>query len=95
MGNNIFWNMDKNSQIDKTTEIEHTIKYGDFDDIVKLFKKFDKKELKNIWLNTVATDKRFIKINLMIARVFFDMNIESDYLKGLNSARFKTRLSVK
>jgi len=44
--NNIFWNIEKDSKIDEATLIEHTLKYGDFEDIVKLFKKIDKKRLK-------------------------------------------------
>jgi len=92
---NIFWNLDDNSVVDNITLIEHTFKYGDFDDIVKIFKTFDKNEIKKIWLKTMASDKRFIKINLMLARVFFDMDVEKDYFEEIDSGRFKIRLFVK
>ena len=92
---NIFWNLDDNSTVDKVTLIEHTFKYGDFDDIVKIFKTFDKNEIKKIWLKTMANDKRFIKTNLLLARVFFDMDVENDYFEDLDGGRFKVRLSVK
>ena len=92
---NIFWNIDKNSKIDDATLIEHTLKYGDLDDIVKIFKMFKKHEIKKIWLKSMAGDKRFIKTNLLLARVFFDMDVESDYFEGLESGRFKVRLSIK
>ena len=95
MKQNIFWNIEKNSTVDKETMIENTIKYGDFNDIIKLFKVFSKQEIKKIWLKTMANDTRFIKTNLMIARIFFDMDVESDYFKRLDSARFKIRVSVK
>ena len=91
----VFWNIDKNSKIDEVTLIEHTLKYGDFDDIVDLFKRIDKNRIKEVWLKTMATDKRFLKVNLMIARIFFDMDVEKDYFEGLNNARFKVRVSVK
>ncbi|WP_025270769.1 hypothetical protein [Hippea sp. KM1] len=91
----VFWNIDKNSKIDEVTLIEHTLKYGDFDDIVDLFKKIDKNRIKEVWLKTMATDKRFLKVNLMIARIFFDMDVEKDYFEGLNNARFEVKVSVK
>jgi len=43
----------------------------------------------------MAGDKRSLKTNLMIARIFFDMDVEGDYLKRLNNARFKVKVSVK
>ncbi len=93
--NNIFWNINKNSKVDEATLIEHTLKYGDFEDIVKLFKKIDKEKIKEIWLKNMAGDNRFLKVSLMIARIFFDMDVESNYFKGLNSGRFEVRVSVK
>ncbi len=38
-------------------------------------------------------DKRFIKLNVMIARVFFDMNVDGDYFKRLKNGRFENLLS--
>jgi len=92
---NLFWNADNSSNIDKATLIEHTIKYGDFDDITKVFKKFDKNDIKDTWLKNIAWDRRFEKINLLIARVFFDMDIESDYFQRLESGRFKDKVFVR
>ena len=90
-----FWNINSNSKIDEVTLIEHTLKYGDFDDIMDLFKRIDKNRIKEVWLKTIAPDKRFLKVNLMIARIFFGMDVERDYFEGLNNARFKVRVSVK
>ncbi|MCD6133031.1 MAG: hypothetical protein J7J16_01715 [Deltaproteobacteria bacterium] len=39
--------------------------------------------------------RKIKKVNLMIARIFFDMDVESDYFKRLNNARLKVRVSVK
>jgi len=93
--NNIFWNIKDDSKVDKITMIEHTIKYGDLDDIKVLFKKFDKNYIKQVWLKTMAWDTRFLKINLMIARIFLDMDVESDFFKSLKNGRFETKVLVK
>ena len=92
---NIFWNIEKNSKKDDKTIIEHTIKYGDFNDIVKLFENYKKNHIKNIWFKNIANDKRFLKLNLMIARIFFDMDIESSYFKRLENGRFKDRVFIR
>lgn len=91
---NIFWNIN-GEKVDKETLVEHTLKYGDFGDILNLFKKIDKEEIRSIWLKTMAWDQRFLKINLMIARIFFDMDVESDYFLGLRHGRFKADISIK
>ena len=44
---------------------------------------FLKNLIKEVWLKTMASDKRFIKINLLIAMIFFDMDVEKDYFEGL------------
>ncbi len=67
--------------------IEHTLKYGDFDDIIELFKRIDKDKIKEVWSKTTAPDKRFLKVNLMIARIFFDMDVEKNYFEGLSNTR--------
>ncbi len=43
MKRDIFWNVTKD--IDKTTLIEHTFKYGDFDDIVEVIINYEIKSL--------------------------------------------------
>ncbi|MBD3839908.1 MAG: hypothetical protein IE878_05940, partial [Epsilonproteobacteria bacterium] len=42
-----------------------------------------------IWEQRVKEDKRFIKLNLMLARVFFGMDVESNYFKDMKNARFE------
>ena len=45
MKRDIFWNVAKDTDIDKTTFIEHTFKYGDFDDIVEVIISYEIKSL--------------------------------------------------
>ncbi|AHF97248.1 hypothetical protein DESACE_06355 [Desulfurella acetivorans A63] len=88
----IFWSFDKNIKYDNFKDnvfIEYVLRYGDFDDIKKLIKLFGKRNVKKVWMKTLAPDKRFIKINLMLARVFFDMNVEANYFKELKNGRLK------
>lgn len=47
------------------------MKYAEFDDLVTAFDVFGLKFMKKIWLEKLVDDKRFIRLNLFIARVFF------------------------
>ena len=86
----IFWSYSKDITLEKIGDklfIEYILKYGDFDDIVMAFKLYKKEFIKELWQSKVATDKRFIKLNVMLARIFFDMKVESSYFKGLENER--------
>ena len=45
--------------------------------------------MKKIWEEKVMREQQFIKTNLMLARVFFNMNVESNYFKEMKNARFE------
>ena len=88
----IFWSFSKDiiySDMKTNVFIEYILKYGDFDDITLGLKLFGKKLSKKVWKEKLVSDQRFIKTNLMIARVFFKMNIESDYFKGKKNERLQ------
>ena len=85
----IFWSYGKEMDYNEHLLIEHTLKYVDFDDIVLLLKLFGKRKVKAVWEKTMKSDTRFIKVNLMIARVFFGMDVESDYFKKVKNERFE------
>ncbi len=90
--NGIFWSYSKDITLKKIGDelfLEYLLKYGDFDDLIEAFKLYDKEYIKKVWENRVKDDKRFIKLNLMLARVFFSMKVESDYFKDLKSTRFE------
>ncbi len=90
----LFWSYDKQIKYENFSEsvfIEHALKYGDFDDIKKLIQLFGKRKVKKIWESTMKNDTRFIKINLLIARVFLGLKIESKDLKGKNERFEKLR----
>jgi hypothetical protein len=85
----IFWSYSKNMQYNKELTIEYLLKYGDFDDITLGFKLFGEKTIKETWEGRLKSDQRFIKLNLMLARVFFNMAVEGDYFKRQKNERFK------
>lgn len=88
----LFWSYDKNIKYENFNDsvfIEHTLKYGDFDDIKKLFELFGKRKVKKVWEKTMKYDNRFIKINLLIARVFLGLKVQSKDLKGKNERRIR------
>ncbi|QIV95723.1 hypothetical protein EDC55_1226 [Allofrancisella inopinata] len=86
----IFWSYDKESDYKNFPEaliIEHTLKYADYDDIISLFNLYERSFIFAVWEKTVKSDLRFIKTNLMLARVFFRMDIEADYFRNLKNER--------
>jgi len=85
----LFWSYSKDMEYDEKLLIEHTLKYADFDDIVLLIELVGKSKVKAVWEKTMKSDQRFIKLNLMIARVFFGMDVESDYFKKQKNERLE------
>ena len=88
----IFWSYSKEITYEKAGErllIEYMYKYGDFNDISLAFKLFGKRVMKQIWEEKLVSDQRFVKLNFMITRVFFGMDIEASYFKGVKNARFE------
>ncbi len=88
----IFWSYAKEidyESMDEKLFLEYLLKYGDFDELVAAFKLFDKKTIKAVWQERLAGDKRFVALNLFLARVFFGMNVEASYFKKAPYARYK------
>lgn len=90
--NGLFWSYSKEMSYDECGEnllIEYVLKYADFDDIKHTLKLFGKRTVKRVWEEKLKSDKSFIKINLMLARVFFGMDVEADYFKEIKNARLE------
>lgn len=86
----IFWSYSRDitlEEIGNKIFVEYLLKYADFDDIKLAFELFEHDYLKEVWLEKMAPDQSFVKTNLMIARVFFGMDIESDYFGTMKNAR--------
>ena len=88
----IFWSYSKDISYEKAGEnllIEYLFKYADFDDIQQGFELFGKRVMRRVWEEKLKSDKRFIKLNFMIARVFLGMDIEASYFREVKNARFE------
>ena len=88
----IFWSYSKEISYEKAGKsllIEYLYKYADFDDIRLGFTLFGKRVMKHVWEEKLKSDKRFVKLNFMIARVFLGMDIEASYFKEVKNERFE------
>ena len=88
----VFWSYAKDISVEDAGDpllCEYTLKYGDFEDLKTLFLLYDKNRIKKVWEERLTEDKRFIKLNLFLARVFWKMDIESSYFKRKKNARFE------
>lgn len=88
----LFWSYDGSvgfEQVGDDILIEHAIKYSDFEDIERLFNIYDRETLFSVWEREIKDDLRFKRINLLIARFFFKMDVEADYFQGGMSEREK------
>ena len=93
----VFWSYSKEMNYDQAGPellIEHLLKYGDFDDIGLGFELFGKQVMKNVWLSRVAGSGQFLKINVMLARVFFDMDVDGSYFKRMKNERLEKLTSL-
>ncbi len=88
----VFWSYSKNITYEEAGDglfLEYLLKYGDFDDLILAFKLYSKETIKQIWEEKLKDDKRFIRLNLMLARLFFGMDVESSFFKEIKNARFE------
>lgn len=87
---NIFWSYDQNTTLEQIGDaifIEYTLKYADFDELVEIFTLYKTEMLFKIWESVLKNDLRFKKLNLLLARLFFKIDVESSYFQGGMSER--------
>lgn len=88
----IFWSYAKSitfSDLGDSILCEYALKYGDFDDLKTLFFIYKESHIKEVWEEKLVSDTRFKKLNLFLARIFFGMDVESEYFTGNKNARFE------
>ena len=88
----LFWSYSKTRDYDHAGAglfVEYLLKYGDFDEIRLGFKLFGKRVMKRIWLARVVNSHQFLKLYVLLARVFFDMDVDADYFNELRNGRFE------
>ena len=88
----LFWSYDKSityEDIGDRLFVEHLLKYGDFDDLIEVFKLFPKVFIRSVWEERMKEDRRFVRLNVMLARLFFDMDVDGEYFKNIKHARYE------
>jgi len=88
----VFWSYAKDISYEEAGErlfLEYLLKYGDFDDLVWAFRLYPKDSIQAVWEERMVNDESFIKTNVMLARLFFGMNVDGEYFKGRKNARFE------
>lgn len=88
----LFWSYSKDITYDQAGPellIEYLLKYGDFDDIKLGFELFGKRLMKKIWQDRMISNRQFLRVNVMLARVFFDMDVDGDYFDSVKNDRFE------
>ena len=86
----IFWSYSKNLTFEELGEealLEAVLKYGDFADIRSARNAFGLERLTQVWTDRLVDDKRFVPLNLFLARVVFSLDVESNYFKELSNGR--------
>lgn len=88
----VFWSYAKDlsyEQAGANLFIEYLLKYGDFNDIVVGFKLFGKRMVKRVWQSSLVGNRQFVKLNVMLAKVFFDMDVDSGYFSNIKNERYE------
>ncbi len=88
----VFWSYSKEIDYDQAGPelfVEYLLKYGHFDDIRLGFELFGKRLMKKVWQARVAGDYQFLRLNVMLAGVFFDMDVDGAYFNRVKNGRFE------
>jgi REP element-mobilizing transposase RayT len=88
----VFWSYAKDLSYEQAGAklfIEYLLKYGDFNDIKAGFKLFGKRMVKQVWQSSLVSNRQFVKLNVMLAKVFFDMDVDSGYFSSIKNERYE------
>lgn len=81
----LFWSYNKSAgYVGDELLIEHTLIYGETDDIKVLFENFSKEKLIDVWNRKLIPDERLYGLNYYLAVIWFDISEPIDYIKNLS-----------
>lgn len=90
---NIFYSykINKPDDLSDNLVIEYCLLYSDVDDIITLFQIFPKRKIKEIWKKQIVPDKRYWKLNIYLAKFFFNIKYVNSFLKSnaFNNFRYE------
>ncbi len=73
-----FWSYSRDivfEDMNKEVLVETVLKYGDVEDIERLFSCYDYADILDAWAKRVLFDKRFDKLNFYLSKIFFDIDL--------------------
>ena len=73
-----FWSYSEDIEFEDVSEeilVETALKYGDVDDIERLFACYDYADILDAWAKRLLFDKRFDKLNFYLSKIFFDIDL--------------------
>jgi hypothetical protein len=79
---------------DKSIIVENILKYADIDDINALIKQYGVDYCKEIWIKTLLTDKRLIKLNYFLARFIFNISDDDEEIENFIKSHTITRKEI-
>jgi len=81
---NFFWSYDLNpsSVVKEELVIEHVLKFGDVPYLKKLFEFYDFNKIKEVWMEELAPDKRYRKLNTYLGKFFFKIEDIDEFLNS-------------
>jgi len=88
----LFWSYAADAGLHDVGEralVETCFRYADWPDLCQMFRIFEREQLFEIWQQDIKPDLRFKKQNLLIARVLFGLDVETDYFQDVDYARNK------
>lgn len=94
----LFWSYNKSAgYVGDDLLIEHTLLYGETDDIAILFKNFTKDKIIDVWNRKVIPDERFYGLNYYLAVIWFGIDEPEEYLKNISKkySRYERLKSLK
>jgi len=92
----VFWSYDwRNIEyIGDKLLIEHTLVWGDFPDIVQLFKIFETVLIRDVWNKRIVPDERYHKLNVYLAYIFFEIAEPKEYIE-MNKLKYSRYEKIK
>jgi hypothetical protein len=80
-----FWSYDKSAGYPGDDLLtEHTLLYGEVEDISALFDIFKKEKIIDVWHRRIVPDERFYGLNYYLAVIWFDIDEPEKYLKEVS-----------
>ena len=95
--NNVFWSYDISSpdELPDKLIIEHTLRWADVPEILMLFEIYPEDLIKQVWIERLIPDERIYKHNWYLAKIFFDIDDPTLFIKANQQSRYERIAGLK